>query len=147
MMTVVAADAEAVRALVVAYAERLDAGDLDGVAALFEHAVLRPARSGGELVGAGAVRRMYDPVVRYADGTPRTQHVLSNVEVTLDPSGERAASRCVFTVFQARPGSVLGPVLAGRYDDRFERVAGEWRFTERVITPDLVGDLSDHMRR
>jgi len=58
--------AEAVRALVVAYAERLDAGDLDGVAALFEHAVVRTARTATELVGRDAVRGMYDQMARIA---------------------------------------------------------------------------------
>lgn len=144
---VVTADSEAVRALVVAYAERLDAGDLDGVAALFEGAVLHRAGSGGALVGAEAVRHLYDPIICYDDGTPRTQHTLGNLEVTVDADGEHAASRCAFTVWQARPGAELGPVLAGRYDDRFVRAAGQWRFTERTITPDLLGDLSDHMRR
>jgi hypothetical protein len=38
-------------------------------------------------------------------------------------------------------------VLAGRYEDRFARVGGRWRFTERVVTPELLGDLSDHMGR
>jgi 3-phenylpropionate/cinnamic acid dioxygenase small subunit len=143
----VTADSEAVRALVVAYAERLDAGDLDGVAALFEDAVLHPARSGRTLVGAEAVRHLYDPIICYEDGTPRTQHTLGNLEVTVDADREHAASRCAFTVWQARPGAGLGPVLAGRYDDRFARVAGRWRFTERTITPDLLGDVSHHMRR
>jgi len=143
----VTADTEAVRALVVAYAERLDAGDLDGVARLFEDAVLHPARSGRALAGADAVRHLYDPVIRYEDGTPRTQHMLGNLAVSVDADGGHAASHCTFTVWQARPGGTLGPVLAGRYDDRFARVAGRWRFTERVISPDLLGDLSDHMRR
>jgi len=143
----VTVDTEAVRALVVAYAERLDAGDLDGVAELFADAVLHRGRSGGALVGADAVRRLYDPVVRYEDGTPRTQHMLGNLAVAVDADGDHAVSHCTFTVWQARPDGTLGPVLAGRYDDRFARVAGRWRFAERVITPDLLGDLSDHMRR
>jgi uncharacterized protein (TIGR02246 family) len=143
----VSSEAEAVRALVVAYAERLDAGDLDGVATLFEDAVVRPARSGTPLEGRDAVRRMYEPVILYEDGTPRTLHVLSNLEVAVDPESGTASSRCVFTVLQARPGTGLGPVLAGRYEDRFARVDGRWRFVERVIVPDLLGDLTDHMRR
>ena len=139
-------DDEAVRALVIAYAERLDRGDLDGVAALFDHAVVRTGRA-GDRTGTDAVRRMYDPVVRYDDGTPRTQHVLSNLEVQVDAAAGTATSRCVFTVVQARPAGGVQPILAGRYDDRFARVDGAWRFVERVIRPDLAGDLSDHMGR
>jgi ketosteroid isomerase-like protein len=138
---------ESVRALVGAYAERLDAGDLDGVAALFEHAVVRAPRTGTELAGAAAVRRMYDPVIRYGDGTPRTKHVLTNVAVEVDDAAGTATSHCVFTVWQASPAAGLRPVLAGRYEDTFTRVGADWRFTERVIHADLLGDLAMHMRR
>ena len=141
----VGSDDEAVRALVIAYAERLDRGDLDGVAALFDDAVVRTTR-GTELTGAAAVRRLFEPVVRYDDGTPRTQHVLSNVEVRVDADTGTATSRCTFTVVQARPAGRLEPILTGRYEDRFARVDGRWRYVERVIRPDLAGDLSEHMR-
>jgi uncharacterized protein (TIGR02246 family) len=138
--------AEAVRALVVAYAERLDAGDLDGVAALFEHAVVRTARTGTERVGRDAVRGMYDPVIRYDDGTPHTQHALASLEVRVDEDAGTATSHCVFTVWQASPSAGLQPVLTGRYDDSFARVGTDWRFTTRVIHADLLGDLATHMR-
>jgi len=37
-------------------------------------------------------------------------------------------------------------VASGRYHDRFERVDGIWRFSERDFTMvDLVGDLSHHL--
>jgi ketosteroid isomerase-like protein len=138
---------ESVRALVGAYAERLDGGDLDGVAALFEHAVVRAPGTGTERAGADAVRRMYDPVILYADGTPRTKHVLTNLVVDVDEGTGTATSRCAFTVWSAPPADGLHPVLAGRYHDAFEQVAGGWRFVERVIHVDLLGDLSGHMRR
>lgn len=139
--------AEEVRALVLAYAERLDAGDLDGVAALFEHGSFRSARGGAPRVGTAAVRRMYDPVIRYADDTPRTKHVLGNLEVTIEADAAHASARCTFTVLQAVEGRSLQAVLAGRYHDRFECVDGVWRFVERRVHPDLLGDLTHHMDR
>ena len=36
-------------------------------------------------------------------------------------------------------------ILCGRYHDAFERVGGAWRFADRLILPDLVGDLSRHL--
>ncbi len=145
---------EQIRALIGAYAERLDAGDLDGVAALFEHGVFRSARGGEPLVGRDAVRCQYEPVILYPDtacpdpvlgSTPRTKHVLGNIEVDVD--GSTATARCIFTVLQAVDAGPLQAVLAGRYEDRFEQVDGTWRFTERVVHPDLLGDLSKHMAR
>ncbi len=144
-----ARDEEAIRALVVAYAEALDAGDLDGVAGLFALGEFHSARDGSVRRGRDEVRRMYDSVVLYDDGTPRTKHVLGNVVVDVDESNGSATASCTFTVMQAAPGSPLQPVLAGRYVDRFARSgqAGEWRFTERTVHPELMGDLSTHMGR
>jgi 3-phenylpropionate/cinnamic acid dioxygenase small subunit len=139
-------DVDDIRALIVAYAERLDDGDLDGVAALFEHAAFRSTRSGNARVGRDAVRRMYDPVILYDDGTPRTKHVLGNIAIMVDDGGATATSRCTFTVLQASSDGQLSTVLSGRYVDTFERVEGQWRFSERLVAPDLIGDLSAHMR-
>ena len=48
-------------------------------------------------------------------------------------------------VFQATDFLQLQPVIGGRNYDRFERVDGVWRFRERRIESDLMGDLSAHM--
>ena len=120
------------------YAFRLDAGDLDGVADLFAAATWRSARH--TLQGREAVRTAYDPVRLYDDGRPGTQHVITNVQITV--AGPTATSRCYFTVLQA-----AGIILAGRYHDEFARDAdGHWHFTDRLILPDLFGDLSAHYR-
>jgi uncharacterized protein (TIGR02246 family) len=144
---VVSGDEEAVRALIGAYAESLDAGDLDGVAELFEHGTFRSARGGAPLVGRDAVRAMYDPVIIYDDGTPRTKHVLGNISVDVDAAAGVATATCTFVVFQAPPDRPLAAVLAGSYHDRFERVDGSWRYAERLVRPELMGDLARHMGR
>ncbi len=136
-------DVEAITALVHEYAYRLDAGDLDGVAALFEHAELGSTRHDRRYRGAREARTIYDNVIIHDDGTPKTLHQLTNVTVQVD--GERATSRCYFTVLQVTPLG-LHPILAGEYRDRFERVDDAWRFTERIFDPRLFGDLSTHMR-
>jgi ketosteroid isomerase-like protein len=135
-------DDESIRALIVAYAELLDAGDLDGVADLFSDGTFRSAQGGPPRVGRAAVRAMYDPVRLY-EGSPRTKHVLGNIEI--DRDGTSASAACTFTVLQAIPGARLQPVLAGRYHDRFARGATGWAFVERVVHPDLLGDLTGHM--
>jgi 3-phenylpropionate/cinnamic acid dioxygenase small subunit len=138
--------ADAVAALVHAYAERLDAGDLDGVAALFADAVWRSSARPDGVRGVAAVRRLYDDVLLY-DGVPCTKHVITNLVVAPDPDVDRMTARSYFTVLQARPDLPLQPIIAGRYHDAFARddVRG-WHFAERLILPDLVGDLSRHLR-
>ena len=137
-------DVEAITALIMSYAERIDAGDLDGVAALFEHATWRSSVRGEPLRGAAEARRAYDGVLLY-DGVPGTRHVVTNLVVEVEPP-DRARARSTFTVFQARPGFPLQAIICGRYHDAFERVAGAWRFTDRLIVPELIGDLSRHLR-
>lgn len=138
-------DRDAITALLHEYARRLDAGDLDGVATLFAHATVWSSRNPTPRRGTAAVRRMYDGVHLY-DGRPSTQHVITNALVTIGDDRRSAASQSYFTVLQVRPDFPLQPILAGRYQDRFERAGDAWRFTERVIHPDLVGDLSRHMK-
>lgn len=136
-------DVDAITALIHEYAYRLDAGDLDGVAALFEHAELRSTRNDRVRRGAVEARTLYDPVVLYDDGTPRTMHQLTNVTVAID--GDVASARTYFTVLQVT-NLGLHPILGGEYRDRFARVDGDWAFTERVFDPRLFGDLGSHMR-
>jgi SnoaL-like protein len=134
---------DAITALLHEYAFRLDAGDLDGVSALFEHAELRSTRHDRVLRGTAEARTLFEPVVVHGDGTPQTMHQITNVTVAID--GDDASSRCYFTVLQVtRLG--LHPILVGEYRDRFSFVDGRWRFTERVFDPRLFGDLSEHMR-
>jgi hypothetical protein len=136
-------DLSEITALIHEYAFRLDAGDFDGVAELFANAELRSTRHDRVRRGKAEARTLYDSVVVYDDGTPRTLHQLTNVTVAV--SGEGATARTYFTVLQVT-GRGFHPVLAGEYRDRFALVDGRWQFTERVFDPTLFGDLSGHMR-
>jgi 3-phenylpropionate/cinnamic acid dioxygenase small subunit len=131
-----------IRALVYAYAERLDAGDLEGVARLFADATYGVA--GGPICRGAAGVLAALGVVRLHGGLPRTKHVISNLVVEVDDSGTGAAARSYFTVLQATAALPLQPVVAGRYQDRFER-ADAWRFAERIIHIDLVGNTGEHL--
>ena len=138
-------DEQAILALIHAYAERLDDGDLDGVAALFAEATWRTPVRTEPLRGTAAVRRAYDAVLLY-DGRPCTKHVITNVTIEVAADSATARARSYFTVLQARPDLPLQPIICGRYHDAFARDARGWRFADRLILPDLVGDLSRHMR-
>lgn len=134
-----------VAALVHEYARRLDDGDLDGVAALFEHATWRSPATGQNLRGREQVRRVYDRVVLY-EGSPRTKHLITNLSVDL-VGDDSASASCYFTVLQGVvPGQPIEVILSGRYLDRFEKVDGSWRYADREFITDLVGDLSRHFR-
>jgi ketosteroid isomerase-like protein len=133
-----------ITALIHEYAAKLDAGDLDGVAAMFEHAELGSTRHERRLRGGAEARTNYDGVIFYDDGTPKTLHQITNVSVQV--LGTAATARSCFTVLQVT-GQGLHPILAGEYHDRFELADGAWRFAERIFDPRLFGDLSHHMKR
>ena len=137
----------AIERIVYGYAERVDAGDFIGLAQLFEHATYK---GGGPddpgVVGTDAVLAIQERMVRrYPDGTPRTKHVTTNLVVDADEDAGTATARSYFTVLQQVDDFPLQAIIAGRYHDRFARVDGPWRLTERVILCDLIGDLSHHL--
>ncbi|SED32419.1 3-phenylpropionate/cinnamic acid dioxygenase, small subunit [Amycolatopsis tolypomycina] len=136
-------DHRALENLIFSYAALVDAGDFAGVGELFAEGAF--AGSGGVVRGAAEVERMLrESVIVYEDGTPRTKHVTTNV--ALEVSGATASGRAYFTVLQAVPGLPLQTIAAGRYADSFTRGESGWRFSERRVTVDLVGDVSRHLR-
>jgi len=136
----------AVENLIARYAELVDDGDFAGLGALLADATF--TGSGEPVRGRDAVEKMFrDTLIVYADGTPRTQHVTTNVAVEVDEQAGTAVARSYVTVLQALPDFPLQPVGAGRYHDRFERRDGQWRFAERRVRITLVGDVSRHLRQ
>ena len=123
----------------------MDDGDFAGLGTLLAHATF--TGSGAPVSGPDAIEKMFqDMLIVYDDGTPRTKHVTTNVIIEADEEAGTAVSRAYFTVLQALPGLSLQPVASGRYRDRFERRDGRWRFAERHVRVNLVGDVSRHLR-
>lgn len=142
--------ARAVENLLYAYAERIDAGDLDGVASLFAHGRIHGVDGGPPSTvfeGRDRVRELYEVSTRlYDDGTPRTKHVTTNAIVEVDEQAGTASARSYYTVFQQTPDLPLQAIITGRYRDTFHRVDGAWWFDTRVMLVDHVGDLSHHLK-
>ena len=141
--------ARAIENLLYLYAERIDAGDLEGVAELFTHGRIQ-ASPGASPVrtfeGRDEVLALYRASTRlYEDGTPRTKHVTTNAFIEVEPSGARASARSGFTVFQQVGDTPLQPIICGRYADTFQLIDAHWWFDTRFMQVDLAGDLSRHL--
>jgi len=136
----------AIENLLSRYAELIDAGDFAAVGQLFARAtILAPAGDTG-FQGAAQVQGMYDAATKvYEDGTPRTQHIMSNIRIEVDEAAGTARAWLRFTVLQALPDFPLQVIIAGRYEDRLARDDNGWYFTERRMLPQLLGDLSRHL--
>ena len=136
--------------LIYAYAERLDAGDLDGVAELFAHGRICGIENGPPetvFTGVAGVRQMYEMATRlYDDGSPKTKHNTSNVQIYVDDSAGTARSRSYYAVTQATPDLPLQVIVTGHYHDTFHRVDGAWWFDTRTMFVDQVGDMSHHLK-
>ena len=135
--------------LIYAYAERIDAGDLDGVAELFAHGRIRGMEDGPPetvFTGTAGVRAMYDMAIRlHDDGTPKTKHLTTNVRVDVDDAAGTASSTAYYLVTQATSELPLQVIVTGRYRDTFHRVDGSWWFDTRTMYVDQVGDTSQHL--
>ena len=139
-------DGDAIRNLLGRYCELIDAGDFDAVGELFADGVLAD-EDGNELArGAAAVADMYRRVDQLYDGSPRTKHIVANTVIEFDDDGRGATARSSYLALQATDGFPLQPIITGGYRDRFVREAqGDWRFSERRFSVDLVGDLRSHL--
>lgn len=138
-------ESAAIESLMAEYCFRIDDGDLAGFADLFKHGswTVLGDPAGGD-TGAEEVMNTLQNIILY-DGKPNTKHVMSNVQITVDDDGKTATAKSYITVFQAVPPEFpLQPIFLGGYDDRFEKIDGEWCFRARDISPDLPGDLSHH---
>jgi 3-phenylpropionate/cinnamic acid dioxygenase small subunit len=134
--------------LIYTYAELIDAGDLEGMAELFSHADF--FGPDGEIAASGAqefLTLQRQAVNIYSEtGTPRTKHVTTNVIIEVNEPTDMATARSYFTVLQSTEELPLQPIIAGRYEDNFERVGGNWRFSRRQSIPEFYGDLSKHLQ-
>jgi len=137
----------AISTLMFRYAECVDRADFDGLARLFAHGRLgSPSAASDSGMTGGQLGRFYAATNKvHADGTLRTRHLTTNLIIDIDEAGNTATSRAYYLVLQATEKLPFQPIVAGRYEDRFERVDGEWRFAERLVHVDQVGDVSEHL--
>lgn len=139
-------DGERIRGLLATYGERMDAGDFDGVGALFPDGVLSDEH-GTELArGPAAVARFYRALTRLHDGSPRTKHLVVGTWLS-DPDADGVVTaRSSYLVLQAVAPGELVPLITGRYVDRVAQGDdGAWTFAERRFVVDLAGDLGQHL--
>ena len=132
--------------LVFSYARCVDSADWDGLGELFAKARVRTNASqditdGGSAIAAlwGSVNKVHD------DGTLRTRHLITNLMFAVDDHAGHAVVDSYFMVFQQTPRIPLQPIAGGRYCDTFVLDGDRWRFEEKFIWVDQVGDTSDHL--
>lgn len=139
-------DTDRIRNLLGRYCELIDAGDFDGVGALFAAGGLAAGDGPPFVSGAAAVAAFYRAGTKLHDGSPRTKHLVLDTVFEEPGIDGTVVVRSSYVVLQATGGLALQPIIAGRYVDTFGRDAEDgWCFIERRFHVDLVGDLSHHL--
>jgi len=130
------------------YSDAVDRGDFARVGELFRHAdVYYPGETQPSVkAGSGDFAASLAKWTRvFPDtGNPKTRHLCTNPILDFDDA-THARCQTYFVVFQAAEGLPLQPIITGTYLDRFEKVRGEWRFTERRELVGQTGNLSAHL--
>jgi len=139
-------DGDHVRNLLGRYCERLDAGDVAGVGALFAAGRLTTEDGLVLATGSDEVAELYRQGTRLHEGSPRTKHLVVDTVLELSDDGSAIVARSSYLVLQAVDGVLpLQPIIAGRYVDTFTPSADGWSWSERQFAVDLMGDLSHHL--
>jgi len=138
----------AISNLMFRYAECVDLADFDGLSELFAHGQMRStsAEQSEQGMRGDAVGRFYAATNRvHSDGTLRTRHLSTNVRIEIDEANDAATAKSYYVVFQATQKLRFQAIVGGRYEDRFERAGGEWRFADRVVIVDQIGNMEEHL--
>ena len=127
------------------YGSTIDTGDLNGFAELLAHGEWTmeggaSAKGKVQLLAGMANIRVHE------DGTPRTRHTTTNIDLAIDEKAGTAKGQCYVTVFQQTSELSLQVIFSGHYFDDFERADGVWRFKKRLIRYQLVGDMTAHVK-
>ena len=140
-------DSRYIENLIYCYAERIDNGDLEGVAELFRDAEIISLVHNVRRKGFDEVLKMYQLSCRLYEktGTPLTKHLTTNIIIELDETGMQASARSYYTVIQATSILPLQAIISGRYNDHFLKQGNQWQFSSREMIVDLIGDCSAHL--
>jgi len=116
-------------------------GDLMGDATLGADLIGRKVFKGGD-----EIRDQYARTnIVYPDRGRATKEIYHNILVDIDLDAGTARSVTSYTVAQQPPDSEFALIVAGKYEDEWSRVDGEWKWVDRYLVVQFKGDLDRHM--
>ena len=129
------------------YAYAIDNGDLQGAAKMFENAIIHDAAGKSLAQGAEQVKQFYDRIIKLhpSTGTPKTQHVVSNVLI-LEQRDDELSATANYSVFQKLDSGNIEAIICGQYHSVFRLAPAGWEFYRHHTKPLMVGDMSNHLK-
>ena len=139
-------DREEILSLLNRYSHTVDGGDIDGFIALFAdgewYVEGTPPNRGSQEIYDNVLAQ----VIIYSDGTPRTRHVNTNIDLAIDTDKGTASGQRYVTVLQQTETLPLQAIFSGHYHDEFVKEEGRWSFARTVVRRPFVGDMSQHLK-
>jgi hypothetical protein len=127
----------------------LENGDFDLVGELLRHATFGADQIGRRAFeGSDAIRDQYARTnITYPEHGRATREMYTNVLIDIDLDAGTACSTTAYTVAQQTPDgeSPFALLVAGRYEDEWAIIDGEWHWTDRFIVVQFKNDLDRHM--
>jgi SnoaL-like domain len=127
----------------------LEDGDFELVGELLRHATFGADRLGRKIMqGSQAIRDQYTRTnITYPGQGRATREMYTNVLIEIDLDAGTARSKTAYTVAQQIPGTAsrFELLVAGRYEDEWAVIDGEWHWTDRFIVVQFKNDLDAHM--
>jgi len=129
---------DAIRELMAAYAQALDACRFADVAACFAADGEWTTYYGAARVPA-EIEAFIRGIVPVKGEGPQRKHYITNIIVAVDGDTASAVSDYL-VVREAGPGLI--PVMGGTYRDKFVKTPAGWRFSRKELEHHIVGDMA-----
>jgi hypothetical protein len=127
----------------------LEDGDFELVGEMLCHSTLGADMIGRRVfTGSDEIRGQYARTNIVYPGKGRaTREMYTNVVVDVDLDAGTARSTTMYTVAQQIPdsGEPFAMLVAGRYEDEWAVIDGEWHWTDRFVVVQFKNDLNRHM--
>ena len=129
---------DAIRELMAAYAQALDACRFADVAACF-------ASDGewttdyGAARGPAEIEAFIRGIVPVKGEGPQRKHYITNIIIKVD--GETASAVSDYLIVREAEGGLI-PVMGGTYRDKFVKTPAGWRFSRKELEHHIAGDMA-----
>jgi len=139
-------DQEEISCLINEYSRKVDSGDLEGFAALFADGAWFLEGTQPNYGSQAITENVTSNLILYSDGTPRTRHVNTNVNIEVDAQHNRATCQRYVSILQQTDKLPLQVIASGDYFDEFAKTGGRWHFTKTEVRRPFLGDVSHHIK-